>query len=513
MTVAVHATPPCLVGFGDLVGEGLGGREAAKRLLVHRLATDTVYQRFLELKKDPAFRGVSDSLLVDTARERVRANLGSKEMEQLFDRAVVDLRTGLERSGLPYQAPPQTKGTPAEGRKTLDRELSLFNAVTPLQGPESTRTTPFEDFMMARLAFRHLIAKGKGTANAAHIQEHLNVLKDPAIAEGLAAAGISELALTRNILLHDLGKEYDQLPADYRAFLEEVFPLPSSPIEADKNYLSRVVMSHEFGSMVMTEQLGKEAGLSAAKIARLKSQFAHHNAGYDPNLPGFHFWVQPFAWGAFAKGMRAKGVNMPETYAAVPSMKEGGSPEAIILTAIDRATSLTLSSQEKFSPVILNGGKWNNEGLAGLFEGNAKNVFAEVDNVVQKLDGRARRVAGPLMKAFLVDLTRLENLAKEVPLMGKGEGPYRDRPATTPEQLASSIVYRTRKGRWFRVDKEGTVFTSEGGGQPWMEAPPEIGPRDPISSLFRQVIYPDQNYTAPVLTEPKALTEFPNLGQ
>lgn len=412
----------------------------------------------------------------------------------------------LEKADVVEGRPKVVVEKPSIGQLEFQKDIDVFNHPERfLSGPE---TTSKEDRVISQKALEILSAKGNNTANATHIADHLNTVQAAEVKKALEEAGVSEAKLIRTILLHDLGKEWDAIPADTRAFLESAFPKPA-PGEPDKNFLPRSILSHEFSSMAVIEKIAKEAGIPESKIPRLKALIAHHNAGYDPNLPGFHFWVQPFAWGSFAKGMQAKGVSVPETYAPVLSEKDGGSAETIVLTAIDRATSLTLASQEKFAPVWLNQGKWSNDGVSQEIQKNAENVTAEVQNVLSKLSAQKRVVLQPaLNNHFDGELSRIKSVAEKLPKMASGEGIYNDRPATTGEELANSVLYRDGNQTWYRVTNKGEVFRAKAGDQ-WMldgELSAKPGePADAPGKFFRKILYKDLGYEPATLKSPEYL--------
>jgi len=459
---------------GELVASGLSPTDAAKELQAQLVAADLVESSFNHLSNHPTGKSLARESLWSAAVEQVQSKLGHEappEMQRALQRLKergAGLLTDVNR-----------------GQRQL-RDLSkyLMDPTEALKGPE---TTPAEDYTIATLALTRLL-KGD-PANASHVMDLLQAAQDPKVRAAFEAAGITPLQMARDILLHDLGKQYnDPHLASYRAFLETVFP------EASTNFLSTKILPHEFGSMIILAELAKEAGIPENKIPRLQALLARHNAGYSPDLKGFHFWVTK--WGEFAKEMQAAGVPLPETYGAVSHVANGGHKETVALTAIDRGVSMTLASQEKFSMLLVNTSNWNAQAMAGLLLGNVKNVPAEINSVVARMkDGK---VQSALIRYFneqgKITAALGERLKELEPL------------APAPDGIAgSSIAYQTKDQTWYRVSDQGKAYQWNGKG--WdlhidgtKFQTPEI--------LFRRIIFPDIGYEVPILAKPEALVNF-----
>lgn len=376
------------------------------------------------------------------------------------------------------------------GRKEFEENVAILN--DPAAHLKKDKLTAGETRELAEKAYRFLIQNGTGTPNMAHIADHLATLK--AIEPTLRQAGIDPAEVQLAMLLHDLGKEYRFLPASYRAFVESASP---------GDFLGREIMPHEFGSMVVIDRLGREMGLPAEKIARLKALIARHNAGYDPKLPGSHFWVAPFAWPAFAArvGERVRGLS--GTYEPVLPTDQGGSPVTPVLTAIDRATSFTLASQEKFATRLVNSKMWSNTALATQMIENARNVGAEVKSVLTALKPPAVRadhateLEGAIDKAFKKDVQYLETLGAELPKMARAEGAYADGAKLVENLPKEAVVYRNRAGVWHRVDGNGDYYRANADKSGWEPVLKEKAQgTDAPTRLFRNAIFEDFGYTS-----------------
>ena len=504
----------CSSLYTELIALDYSPREAAQRIQARVTATDYVQEKFQQLRANPENDHRTSRELLRSARIQVRNSLGSKKAEKAFDEAIKDVEGLLDEADLRYKSKIPEPGDAKIGQRDFERQLEVFlhpEKYFP-QKNSKERTTPFEDYLLSRFALRNLLDKGETSPNAVHIAEHIHALENPAIAKALQKLGISPIRAVRNALLHDLGKEYDQLPADFQNFLEKVFPKPA-PGEPDVNYLPRVILSHEFGSMLMTEKIAGEAGIDSRKIPGLKALFARHNAGYNPKLPGSHFWVQPFAWRKFAEGMRKNGIPVPEEYPPVVAVEKDGEAETIILTAIDRGTSLTLASQAKFAATWLRQDKWTNQQMAEELKANAENVMDEVKDVLGQLTSLQQKAMSPAVEKFYrAHREKLIALAKEFPQMAEGRGSYSDRPETTERELSDSIVYRTKHKKWYRVTKDGKVY-GKGKEGTWqidrdLSASPGQTP-DPIAILFEKIIYKDRRYQPSTLKDPKVFEDFP----
>lgn len=391
------------------------------------------------------------------------------------------------------------------GKQDFARQLDFFNHPEKyLNNPELSAV---EREAFSKAAYNFLIRNGLNTPNANHIADHLAVNSDPRVVEGLKKAGISVEDAHLLVLIHDLGKEYEQLPVDYRNFIENVFPVDSVSGK-DVNFSNRVVMGHEFASMIMIDKIAAEEGISQEKAAKLKALISHHNAGYDPNLSGFNFWVK--FWPDYAKKMNAAHTgddswqNIPESYAALQSVHSGQDPRSINLTANDRATSYTLASQEKFAVFLPSMNQWSNAGLADQFVNNANQVSAQVKSIYSqfpaaKAGGRYRALMSATQDFFLPHQERLRALADDLPKMAKAEGRFSDRPPLSVEEAKGSIVYKNTQNLWFKIDADGKVYT--GNGNRWSLAS-EFLDNDQVSPatiLFRKIISPDFSYSPETL--------------
>ncbi len=440
-----------------------------------------------------AWRFVSNDVVREFAERQVANRTGGNPRpgHELYAEAVARVRRNIDNAPVAEAFDAFVQYSEV-GRKEFQDNLAIFNdPATHLAKPKLTRE---ETAALSRKAYAFLTRNGTDTANMSHIADHLATLQrlTPILREMRLDPEELQLAM----LIHDLGKEFEHTPASYRAFLMSAFP------DGGKDFLSQQILPHEFASMAVIERLSQEMGLSREKIDRLKALIAHHNAGYDPGLPGQHFWVAPFAWPTFARrlGTRIPG-GIPEVYAAVDNSNVG-SPTTVLLTAIDRATSFTLASQEKFAAVLRGQNKWNNAGLAEQIAASSKDVRAEVDNVLGKLKPmpgisatHIGDLASVLNKSFEPDVTRLDSLAKELPLMAKAEGAYADGATLVAQLPPDAAVYKSRTGQWHRVDANGDYFVANAAKDRWepavaAEAAGLSGP----SRLFRGVIFRDYNY-------------------
>lgn len=466
------------INFQSLVAEGVAPQEAARIVQAHLTASALVQEGYQRRLKERGNQPISDRFLWEASVDSVLANLRTGEAGY-FRAALARLRERGEK----------VSQDAANGERQFKELAALFN--NPQKALRGPRTTPEEDYTIAMLAFNRL-SKGD-RANASHVMDLIQAAQDKDVAEALTAAGISPLELIRTILLHDLGKQYnDPHLAGYRAFLETVFPDPT------KNYLSTRILPHEFGSMIILAELAKEAGIPEEKIPRLQALIAHHNAGYNPSLDGQHFWVSPYAWPPFAKKMQEAGIPLPEIYEAVLHRYQGGDKENVILTAFDRGSSLTLASQEKFSAFLVNTKNWTTEGLAKLIEGNADNVPREVDSVHARLKSyvgseKAARVQSALAKYFGSQTKALRDLAAKL------RKDAQEAPA--PDGIAgTSIPYHGRV--WYRVSSEGVAYAWN--GKTWTALPSAAG-EDIPSLFFRREVFPSLGYQPPVLQLPEVL--------
>ena len=365
-------------------------------------------------------------------------------------------------------------------------------------------------------ALKILTKNGENSPNAQHLGDHLELLNNPSVVTELKKNGIDIEDAKLLVLLHDLGKEYDQLPQGYRETIEKAFPKPPKG-EADTHFLNRNIMAHEFGSMAMIDQLSSNLNIAPAKRERLKGLIAGHNAGYDRLREGSHFWQT--MWPKFAESMNEKGINVPTTYPSLKTNIEGQNPLTTILTATDRLASKTLASQEKFADTLVRTGKWNNQELANQMKGSLRDVQSEGENVLQKLeDFRGKNFEG-LKKAIRGHFgeadQNLSILSERLPQMAAGTGAYKDRPALTESELKNSMIYcqekTTPQGKkeraWYRIEASGKVFRFEkklfGLTGKWTEAPEFNGSNERLSStqiLFGKFIYSDLGYSAPKLS-------------
>lgn len=371
--------------------------------------------------------------------------------------------------------------------------------------------TPQERSRLAEAAYK-ILTKNGNTSNANHLGDHMALLNDPKVAADLQKASISTEDAKLLVLLHDLGKEYDQMPQGYRESIEKIFPKPSEGTP-DKHFLNRNIMAHEFGSMAKIDELSEQLNISPAKRDRLKALIAGHNAGYDKLGEGSHFWQT--MWPKFAKDMNDAGASVPSEYKALKNTLEGQNPLTIVLTAADRATSKTLASQEKFADTLVKNNTWSNEALAQQILSSRKNVGSEVENVLSKLEAHNGKdydgVKDVVRDFFKPADQNLVSLSEKLPQMASGTGAYKDRPTLSEAELKSSVVYcqekTSPKGNertWYKIAQNGKVFRFQKKlfGSKWVEASeftPPTGPASPTSILFREFIFKDYNYTPQAL--------------
>ena len=406
-----------------------------------------------------------------------------------------------------------------EGQK-FKNNLALFEKPLEALGenrktgeilPEAQLTSQ-ERSRLADAAYKILTKKGEATPNANHLGDHMALLNDPKVAAGLQKAGISTEDAKLLVLLHDLGKEYDQTPQGYRESIEKIFPKPSEG-NPDKHFLNRNIMAHEFGSMAKIDELSEQLNIAPAKRDRLKALIAGHNAGYGKLGEGSHFWQT--MWPKFAKDMNDAGASVPTEYKALKNTLEGQNPLTIVLTAADRATSKTLASQEKFADTLVQNNTWSNEALAQQMASSRKNVESEVKNVLSKLEAQNGKdyegVKDVIRDFFKPADQNLASLSEKLPQMASGTGAYKDRPAVNEAELKSSVVYCQEKSSpkgnertWYRIAQNGKVFRFQKKlfGSKWVEVnefTSSPGLASPTSILFREFIFKDLNYTPQAL--------------
>jgi len=468
------------INFQSLKVAGLTNQEAARTMQAHLSASRLVTEAYEQLNKLPEAKLLSPKSLWENAVDIVRNKASASETPYL--------KAALKRLKERGQA---VEASVARGEAKLQALTKLFNEPTDaLKGP---KTTAEEDYTISMLALARL-QKGD-PANAAHVMDLIRAAQEPGMRETFEAAGISQAELIRSILLHDLGKQYNAPElSDYRAFLETVFP------DASQNFLNTRILPHEFGSMILVEQLAKEAGIAPEKVPRLQALLGHHNAGYNPKLSGNHFWVANFAWPVFAKKMAEAGVPLPEIYEAVRHQFQGGDKENVALSALDRGVSLSLASQEKFSTLLLNTSRWTAADLKSQLIGNANNVPLEVDSVVGRFKSyMSTKQSGALQSAF----TKYFGGMKKQ-LVDLGEKLERDAAlAPAPDGInGQSVAYLTGQNHWVRVSNEGKAYQWANGR--WLLFL-EGKKADAPEFLFRRVIFPDLGYEPPVLTVPKVL--------
>jgi hypothetical protein len=419
----------------------------------------------------------------------------------------------------------QVNLTTKEGERFKENLSLLQNSIDSLGEDRKTgevlpeaQLTPQERTQLRDAALKILTKNGENSSNAQHLGDHLNLLKNPTVAAELKKAGIDIEDAKLLVLLHDLGKEYDQLPQEYKETIEQIFPKPKNGAP-DSQFLNRNIMAHEFGSMAMIDRLCADQNIAPAKRDRLKALIAGHNAGYGKLGEGFHFWQE--MWPKFAKEMSDKGASVPTEYPALKSTLLGQNPLTIVLTAADRLASKTLASQEKFADTLVKTGKWNNQSLADQMANSLKNVQSEGDKVLSKLEAFRGKDYEGLKKAIQGHFGEADQnlavLSERLPQMASGTGAYKDRPALSESEKKDSVVYCQEKlnskgnkeRTWFRIDSSGKVFRFEkkllGFSGKWVEAT-EIsssatGPSSPTQILFGKFIYPDLGYSAPKLSK------------
>lgn len=384
-----------------------------------------------------------------------------------------------------------------EGEAEFHELVAIFNS--PAKALAGLRTTPEEDARIVQAAFRRLTLGTADKANASHIMDLILVAQDPKVRAALEKAGITPLQMVRNILLHDLGKQYnDPALVRYRAFLETVFP------DATKNFASTRIMPHEFGSMIVLAEVLREAGIDPAKAPRLQALIAGHNAGYRPSLNGFHFWVAGFAWPAFARTMQEVGVPLPDIYTQTRRTNEGGNKETTALTALDRLVSVTLASQEKFSMMLVNQNKWNTETLVKQFRDNLRNVPPEVASVVSRFDPHSENQA-EIQSALDLYMNRQKRMTKKV--ADALENMATRAPAPTSNMvrikdgvdLGSSIPYQTKDKTWYRVNGLRELFVWNKVTKEWEQDKQMT--MDSAPARFFKIIYRDVGYEVPDLAK------------
>ena len=414
--------------------------------------------------------------------------------------------------------------TTEEGQKFKTNLSLLENSIDSLgedrktgQALPEAQLTAQERTQLRDAALKILTKNGENSPNAQHLGDHLELLKNPTVAAELKKAGIDIEDAKLLVLLHDLGKEYDQLPQEYKETIEQIFPKPKNGAP-DSQFLNRNIMAHEFGSMAMIDKLCADQNITPAKRDRLKALIAGHNAGYDNLGEGFHFWQT--MWPKFAKEMSDKGASVPTEYPALKTTLEGQNPLTTVLTAADRLASKTLASQEKFADTLVKSGKWNNQSLADQMASSLKNVQSEGDNVLSKLEAFRGKDYEGLKKAINDHFTsadqNLSLLSERLPQMAAGTGGYKDRPPLTESEKKDSVIYcqekLSPKGKtertWFRIGSSGKVFRYEkkllGLSGKWVETTEfntSAQALSPTQILFGKFIYPDRAYTPPKLSK------------
>lgn len=433
----------------------------------------------------------------------------------------------IHRTGEPQRPSRERKVnlTTQEGQRFKTNLSLLENSIDSLGEDRKTgevlpeaQLSSQERSQLRDAALKILTKKGENSPNAQHLGDHLNLLNNPTVVAELKKAGIDIEDAKLLVLLHDLGKEYDQLPQEYKETIEQIFPKTKNGAP-DSQFLNRNIMAHEFGSMAMIDRLCADQNIAPPKRDRLKALIAGHNAGYGKLGEGFHFWQE--MWPKFAKEMSDKGASVPTEYPALKSTLLGQNPSTIVLTAADRLASKTLASQEKFADTLVKTGKWNNQSLADQMANSLKNVQSEGDKVLSKLEAFRGKDYEGLKKAIQGHFGEADQnlavLSERLPQMASGTGAYKDRPSLSESEKKDSVVYCQEKlnskgnkeRTWFRIDSSGKVFRFEkkllGFSGKWVEAT-EIsssatGLSSPTQILFGKFIYPDLGYSAPKLSK------------
>jgi hypothetical protein len=457
------------------------------------------------------------------------------ELEQKFleeDAQQIVNRSLSDRYSATHSSRSSTK--PSVAKKLLSNEegqkfqenLKIFESPISQLGenrktgevlPEAQLTNE-ERKQLGEAAFKILTKNGENSSNAQHLGDHFEVLKNPAVSQELKKAGIDIEEAKLLVLLHDLGKEYDQTPQEYKDVIEKIFPKAPRG-NADTHFLNRNIMAHEFGSMAMIDDLCSKLNIAPAKRDRLKALIAGHNAGYEKLSEGNHFWQT--MWPKFANEMSEKGANLPSEYPPLRSTLEGQNPLTIILTAADRFASKTLASQEKFADTLVKSGRWNNHALADQMASSLKNVQSEGENVLSKLEDSRGKNYAALKKAITDHFQEadqsLSTLSQTLPQMSSGKGKYTDRPALSENEIKNSLIYcqektnsQGKKDRtWYKIDTNGKVSRYKkklfGLSGEWVQVPElsssDTSPLSPTDILFKKFIYPDRGYSAPKLSQ------------
>jgi len=479
--VSAEITPE--VSFQKLIEAGFPAPEAARAVAAQREVTRMLQEGYDAYSANPANKGLTREQLWQGAVDRVRRKMPagqSHHFEAALNRIEARGKEVFERA--------------QKGEQELSELAKLFN--NPTEALKGMKTSEQEDFTIAMLAFQRLTKQGADVANASHIMDLILASQDPVLSKAFAEAGVSPLEMARNILLHDLGKQYnDPALANYRAFLETAFP------DKTKNFLNTQIMPHEFGSMIILAELAKEAGIPTEKVPRLQALLANHNAGYRPDLSGFHFWAAGFAWPQFARAMKGVGIDLPETYGPVLHQNQGGDSATAALASLDRLVSLSLASQEKFSMKMVNSGTWNTETMVGELRANLKSVPQEVSSVGSRFRSYVdKEKAAGIQSALAKYGNRLGGKTRE--LADKLEKDALIAPAPSSAIVGTSIAYQTKEGTWYRVTGTGQAF--KWSGTEWglfKEVPKGQTPQ----LFYREIVMKDLGYEVPTLTLPLAL--------
>ncbi len=453
------------------------------------------------------------------------------------------VRALLGKDAVSTLAPLQLAKAPANatlGDQILVDQMNVLIRRSEILSTGFAQLTENEIRQLSLLAFE--LEKLAGVVGEqSHLGEHSRTYASEKVREALKAGNLSEARLQMLTLIHDLGKSLTK-KIDVLENLPEDHPLKISGANLQKikafqaglqtrfpnDFFAREILPHEFGSFLLIQALGEKLGIASTDLERLNAEVAGHNAGYDPKLDAdnsalFHFWSNKFVgWPSFVSKLRQQGFELPEgfeDYRKVLTAAENGNPHTVVLTAVDRIVSLTLTSQRKFSmgwPGMVDPNtkvsRWGNDLISAKLAESARAVENEYRNVISVLSTqmpaeKAEAIANAIFDVYRDEVERLDRFSKA--FLEMKVDPRQPKPRTDNEE--GVVVYRFENagsGKWMKITKDGKVFTGFDNGS-WSTTPLKLnvpaGTHPAVFALFDVGIFADEKFQPATLEFPQVL--------